>query len=46
MVTVMKTFFKVLISVLTVLCVLKGIQILFDLLYSKYGKRYIQAEEM
>jgi len=42
----MKTVLKILIAVIAALCVLKGVQIAVDLLYGKYGKRYIQANDL
>lgn len=41
----MKVFWKVLMAVLAAFCIFKGVQILIDLMYNKYGKRYIQSEE-
>ncbi len=41
----MKLFCKIFLSILTALCVFKGLQLLIDFLYDKYGKRYIQSEE-
>ena len=42
---IMKLFCKIFLSILTALCVFKGLQLLIDFLYDKYGKRYIQSEE-
>lgn len=42
----MKNFFRILFSILAAICLLKGIQIIIDSLYNKYGKRYIQAQEI
>ena len=41
----MKIFFKILLAVLAAFCIFKGVQIMIDLLYDKYGKKYIQSEE-
>ena len=41
----MKIFCRILASLLAAFCVFKGIQILIDALYNKYGKRYIQSDE-
>ncbi len=42
----MKVFLKVLACVVAAVCLFKVVQILLDYFYEKYGKRYIQAEEM
>lgn len=42
---IMKLFCKIFASILAALCVFKGLQLLIDFLYDKYGKRYIQSEE-
>lgn len=41
----MKLAIKILLAVLAAFCIFKGVQILIDLLYDKYGKKYIQSEE-
>ena len=40
----MKLFCKIFLSILTALCVFKGLQLLIDFLYDKYGKRFLLYE--
>ncbi len=42
----MKVVCKILTSLLAVICLFKVVQLLIDFFYDKYGKRYIQAEEI
>ena len=42
----MKVVFKILTSIFAAVCLFKAVQLLIDLFYEKYGKRYIQAEEI
>ncbi len=42
----MKVVCKILTSVLAAVCLFKVVQLLIDFFYDKYGKRYIQADEI